>query len=88
MVGWNVAVTYLVAGQLHLQDKYSLVIFNSVIYLLRNYYEFVECLLNIQVEFTVVIFSCILHMPMLYGFQCILLEFMEARSLFTESECI
>ena len=24
MVGWNVAATYLVAGQLYLQDKYSL----------------------------------------------------------------
>ena len=65
MVGWNVAVTQLVAGQLHLKDKYSLVINNFVMYLFRNYYEYVECLLEIQVEFVAVIFF--LHFTYAYA---------------------
>ena len=83
MVGWNIVRTRLVGGQLHLQDKYSLVIFNSAMYLLWHYYECLECLLNIQVEFTDIILSCILHLHMLLGLPCILLKFMEARSLVT-----
>ena len=57
-------------------------------YLFRNYYEYVECLLEIQVEITVVMFF--LHFTSAYAswFSMHFFEFMEARSLVTESKWI
>ena len=50
-------------------------------YFFKNYYESVEFLVNIQIEFNVAIFSWILHLHMFFGFQFIFLKLIEARDL-------
>ena len=52
MVGWNIVATYLVAGQLHLQDKYSLLCYICNVFA-YDYTDYDEFLLMIYVEFTV-----------------------------------
>ena len=51
MVGWNIATTYLVAGQLHLQDKYSLLCYLCTVFA-YDCLDDDECLLMNPVEFT------------------------------------
>ena len=44
MVGWNIAATKLVVGQLHIQDKYSLLYYlcNVFAYEYTDYVEFLQ----------------------------------------------
>ena len=67
MVGWNVATTQLVAGQASPQDKYFLCLIFATVFVLMNYMNMLNALMNV---FAYVVFAIVMHLQMFYV-QCI-----------------